>query len=218
MGVRRINAESKELLKRLEGLKLEAYQDSGGVWTIGYGTTRDVTPGLHITQGTAEHLLDMDLLRFERCVSEAVRVDLSDNQFGALVIFAYNVGEQAFKTSTLLRKLNDGLYEEVPAQLARWNKVRVNGKLERSQGLANRRAAEAGLWARGSFAAGREVQAVAPSQPGVQTAANVGMASTVGVLATALPHLTGLDWRVGLGVVVVAALLACLYYWRKADR
>lgn len=217
MGVRRINAESKELLKRLEGLKLEAYQDSGGVWTIGYGTTRDVTPGLRITQGTAEHLLDMDLLRFERCVAEAVHVDLSDNQFGALVIFAYNVGEQAFKTSTLLRKLNAGLYEEVPAQLARWNKVRVNGKLQRSQGLANRRAAEAGLWARGSFAAGREVQVAAPTQPGVQTAANVGMAGSVGALATALPHLTGLDWRVGLAVVAAAAIGAAIYYWRKAD-
>lgn len=100
-----------------------------------------------ITEEEAEQLLKDDLDRFERVVQDKVTVPLTDNQFAALVSFAFNVGTGAFQRSTLLRKLNAGGYDAVPEQLARW--VHAGGR--RLQGLANRRAAEAGLWARGAY-------------------------------------------------------------------
>ncbi len=101
-------------------------------------------------QGLSEqavlNLLAQDLERFEAAVNDAVQVSLDQNQFDALVSFAFNVGVQAFKSSTLLKKLNQGLYHEVPAQLRRWNKTRVDGKLQELPGLTNRREKEITLW------------------------------------------------------------------------
>lgn len=133
---------------------MEAYRDTACIWTIGYGHTSNagnplVKKGMCITQKQAEEILCEDLKQFERAVSQAVRVSLTDCQFAALVSFCYNVGTKAFCNSTLLKKLNKGDYEAVPAELQKWNKV--GGKV--LQGLANRRAAEAGLWARGSYIA-----------------------------------------------------------------
>lgn len=133
-----------EKLKQWEGCRLIAYRDPVGIWTIGYGHTgSDVKRGMQITQAQADKLLMDDLARFERAVDQAVKVPLTDNQFGALVSFAFNVGVAAFEKSTLLKKLNQGNYSAVPGELARWN--RAGGKL--LAGLVNRRAAEAGLWA-----------------------------------------------------------------------
>lgn len=149
-----------EKLKQWEGCRLSAYRDSAGVWTIGYGHTGpDVYSGLKITQEQADKLLISDLLRFERAVDSTVKVSLTDHQFGALVSFAFNVGVSAFQGSTLARKLNDGDYNAVPGELARWNKVTVNGKKVVLTGLVNRRAAEAGLWAAGSFVSSAPVVA-----------------------------------------------------------
>ncbi|MGF7157599.1 hypothetical protein GGR09_000961 [Bartonella heixiaziensis] len=100
-----------------------------------------------ITQEQAEEILCEDLKQFENAVEKAVRVSLTDCQFAALVSFCYNVGTTAFCNSTLLKKLNKGDYEAVPTELQKWNKV--GGKP--LQGLANRRAAESGLWAKGSY-------------------------------------------------------------------
>ena len=98
-------------LKQWEGLRLTAYKDSGGVLTIGYGHTGpDVKAGMTITEAQAEMLLMRDLSRFEQSVERSVKVPLTDNQFGALVSFAYNVGTEAFERSTLLKKLNEGDY------------------------------------------------------------------------------------------------------------
>lgn len=152
--MRKISQEGLELIKRWEGLRLEAYRDTACIWTIGYGHTSNagnplVKKGMCITQKQAEEILCEDLKQFEKTVEEAVRVSLTDCQFAALVSFCYNVGTKAFCNSTLLKKLNKGDYEAVPAELQKWNKV--GGKV--LQGLANRRAAEAGLWARGSYIA-----------------------------------------------------------------
>jgi lysozyme len=215
-GRRRINEETKALIKRLEGLKLEAYRDVAGVWTIGYGTTAGVYEGQKISEAVADHLLDSDLRKFEEGVDDLVEVELTDNQFGALVSFAYNVGLGALQRSTLLKKLNTGNYGAVPGELMKWNKARVDGQLVVVQGLVNRRAAEAGLWARGAFATGREVAPSAPASVGAQAAAQVAGVGGVGVVATVLPALAGLDWRVGLAIVLVAALGAAIHFWRKA--
>ncbi|MGB9154217.1 MAG: lysozyme [Alphaproteobacteria bacterium] len=143
--VRRINQDGIDLIKEFEGLHLTPYLCPGKIWTIGYGHTRTVRSGMQITQAQADQLLDEDLRLFERAVSRLVSVPLSDNQFSALVCFSFNVGAGNFESSTLLKLLNRGWYEQVPAQLMRWN--RANGEV--FGGLARRRAAESRLWNRG---------------------------------------------------------------------
>lgn len=144
--VRRINAAGIALIKEFEGLRLEAYKDAVGVWTIGYGSTGDhVKPGMDITEEQAEILLLGDLDRFERAVSVMAPV-ATDNQFAAMVSLAFNVGEGegGFKTSTLRRKHNEGDHEGAANEFARWNKA--GGKI--LGGLTRRRAAEAALYRR----------------------------------------------------------------------
>lgn len=142
---RRTNQDGIDLIKEFEGLHLTPYLCPGKIWTIGYGHTRTVRSGAQITPEQADYLLDEDLRLFERAVSRLVSVPLSDNQFAALVSFSFNVGVGNFESSTLLKLLNRGWYEQVPAQLMRWN--RANGEV--FGGLARRRAAEARLWNRG---------------------------------------------------------------------
>jgi lysozyme len=137
-----INAAGLALVRAYEGLRLEAYQDSGGVWTIGYGRTHGVKAGDHISAERAEHMLKADLMAAEASVSRLVNVRLTDNQFSALVSFVFNVGEGQFAACTLLRKLNEGGYGLVPACLKSW--IFDNGRVQ--PGLVKRRAAEAALW------------------------------------------------------------------------
>jgi len=139
---RHINEAGLALIKEFEGLHLTPYQCPSRVWTIGYGHTRTVRPGMVITSGQAEQLLQEDLRSAELGVTRLVQVPLSDNQFAALVSFVFNVGIGNLERSTLLRLLNRGWYEQVPAQLTRWNKAHG----ETLGGLARRRAAEARLW------------------------------------------------------------------------
>jgi len=139
-----------EEIKKSEGLRLEAYPDPGSrdgkPVTIGYGTTRingkEIKLGTKITKGQAEEYLNADLAVFAKKVASLIKVKLNDNQFSALVSFAYNIGLDAFAKSTLLRLLNAGDYSSVPAQLRRWNKN--DGKV--MQGLINRRESEIKLW------------------------------------------------------------------------
>jgi lysozyme len=137
-------------IKESEGLRLKAYSDPGSKdglpVTIGYGTTLiDGKPfklGTTITKEQAEEYLRADLIIFGTKVAALVKVPLNDNQFGALVSFAYNIGLDAFAKSTLLRHLNAGDYSSVPAQMRRWNKN--DGKV--MKGLVNRREKEVALW------------------------------------------------------------------------
>lgn len=134
-----------DLVKHFEGCELEAYPDpgtGGAPWTIGYGRTTDVHPGDTCTREQAQSWLLDELCAFGRGVKSLVHVNLNQNQFDALVCFAYNVGLGNLEHSTLLRKLNDGDYEGAAEQFARWNKAA--GKEMR--GLTNRRAAEAELF------------------------------------------------------------------------
>lgn len=140
--LRRANDAARGIIKKFEGLHLTPYLCPAKVWTIGYGHTRTVHAGMQITQQQAELLLDDDLRLFERGVQRLVTVDLNDNQFSALVSFAFNLGITRLENSTLLRLLNRGWYEQVPVQMMRWNKV--NG--EPLGGLTRRRVAEAALW------------------------------------------------------------------------
>lgn len=133
----------RSLICQFEGLRLTAYRDMVGVWTIGYGHTGpDVKPGLTITQQQADQLLINDLARFERGVNALVTVKLNQNQFDALVSFAYNLGLGALQNSTLLHLLNDGNYQAAADQFPRWN--RAGGNVV--AGLARRRYAERELF------------------------------------------------------------------------
>ena len=118
-----------------EGCKLKAYRDVAGVLTIGYGHTgKDVHEGMVITQEEAEELLKTDLTIAVLAVNRLVKVPLSQNQFDSLVDFVFNVGVQAFKTSSLLRELNDGEYGPAAEQFLRWKYAGgklVSGLLER---------------------------------------------------------------------------------------
>lgn len=208
---RRINAAGLALIKQWEGCRLEAYKDVAGVWTIGYGSTGPhVIPGMKISRDEAERLLRTDLRRFEDGVARLVKVELNENQFSALVSFAFNVGLGAFQKSTLLRRLNAGDYDAVPAQLMRFSYA--GGK--RVAGLANRRAAEAGLWSKGAFVASNFVSATNDTPRKVKrgslltTAAGAGAA--ISDAAGQLAPFAGLsDW---LTYVFVGLTLAALGY------
>ena len=138
-----------ELLKSLEGCRLKAYKDQAGVWTIGYGHTGpEVHEGLVWTQEQADQQLDADVLRFIMGVSAATTGEpLTDNQFSALVIFAFNIGLMAFRGSSALRAVRFGQYKQVPADIEKWNKIHdASGVPVVDPGLVKRRAAEVTLW------------------------------------------------------------------------
>ncbi|MEE9648102.1 lysozyme [Enterobacter soli] len=135
------------LIKEFEGCKLTAYQDSVGVWTIGYGWTQPVDgkpirAGMTIKQETAERLLKTGMVSYESDVSRLVKAGLTQGQFDALVSFTYNLGARSLSTSTLLRKLNAGDYAGAADEFSRWNKA--GGKV--LNGLTRRREAERALF------------------------------------------------------------------------
>lgn len=131
-----------ELIKSHEGLRLTAYKCPGNVWTIGYGHTSGVAPGMIINEARAEALLQSDLEQFENAVNNLVEVPINQHQFDALVSFTFNVGIGAFVNSTLLTQLNNGNYAEAANQFSRW----VYGGGKKLPGLVRRRQEEASLF------------------------------------------------------------------------
>ena len=153
----RMSERGKKLLAEWEDAVPTIYRDSAGLQTIGVGhlmTKEELASGRimiagepvmfsrGLTQPQIMALMGQDLERFERAVDELVAVDLDQHQFDALVCFAFNVGAWSFRNSSLLRLLNQGRYEAVPVQLARW--VKADGKAV--PGLVNRRRNETKLW------------------------------------------------------------------------
>ncbi|WP_321491922.1 glycoside hydrolase family protein [uncultured Desulfobacter sp.] len=135
---RKTNKAGLDLIKKFEGFYAEAYLCPADVWTIGYGHTGDVKMGQVVTEPEAEQLLSKDLEVAGIAVQRYISVPLTDNQFSALVSFTFNLGAGSLKTSTLRKKLNQGNYDAVPPELARW--VKTKGKT--LPGLVRRRAAE----------------------------------------------------------------------------
>ena len=118
----KISADGIEMIKEFEGLRLESYQDSVGVWTVGWGHTgKHVHEGMHITEKEAEQLLVQDLERFERCVGHMASIPLTQGQFDALISFSLNLGCQALKKSTLLKRINKHRFAEAAGEFHRWN-------------------------------------------------------------------------------------------------
>lgn len=151
-----LSAHGIELIKRWEGFKAQLYNDPAGHCTVGYGTLvhlgncdgreseKPYAGG--VTEEQATQLLLQEAAQFEKTINEQVKAPLNQNQFDALVSFVYNIGSEAFKKSTLLKKLNQSDYAAVPVELRKWTKARVDGKLVDLPGLVNRRQAEAELF------------------------------------------------------------------------
>jgi lysozyme len=130
------------LIQNFEGCRLRAYQDAAGKWTIGYGHTFGVYPGLVITESQADAFLQTDVQNTATLVEKYITVPVNQNQFDALVSFTYNVGIVRFAGSTLLVKLNMGDYDGAAQEFARWNEA---GGIV-LDGLVHRRAAERTLF------------------------------------------------------------------------
>lgn len=134
------------MIREFEGLRLRAYQDSVGVWTIGYGHTKNVQPHMRISIEQAEDFLEDDVRPIEQKLNR-LGINLRQGQFDALVSFIFNLGEGAFNRSTLKKKiLASATDREITAEFKRWDKVKINGKYQSLEGLTRRRAAEAASW------------------------------------------------------------------------
>lgn len=142
-----VSPSGVDLICNFEGLRLKAYDDGVGVWTIGFGTTKypngiRVKKGDTCTLDQAKAYMQNDLKSFEQTVNNTVTVQLNQNQFDALVSLAYNIGTNAFSKSTLVKKLNANDIRGAADQFDVW----VNAGGKRMQGLVNRRAREKALF------------------------------------------------------------------------
>lgn len=144
-----ISEKGIALIKEFEGTRLKAYPDpgtGGAPWTIGVGHTGpEVRPGLIITEAQSDAYLHSDLAKFEKTVNTLVTAKITQPMFDALVSFAYNCGPANLKTSTLLKKVNAGKFDEAANEFAKWTKA--NGRV--MNGLVRRRASEAKLFREG---------------------------------------------------------------------
>ena len=131
-----------DLIKEFEGLRLKAYKCPGGVWTIGYGHTAGVKPGMVISEAQAEEYLMADLIASEKYLND-LRLAINQNQFDALISFIYNVGTGNFSRSTLLRKVRANPQDNsIMDEFLKW----VYSKGRVLPGLQRRRLAEMKLY------------------------------------------------------------------------
>ena len=137
-----ISEEGLALIKKFEGCELKAYRCPANVLTIGYGHIKGVKEGDQITKEEANYMLQEEMIEYEGYVNDMVDVELNQSQYYSLCAWVYNLGPTNFQSSTLLKVLNKGKYNEVPQQIKRWNKA--GGEV--LNGLIRRRLAEALLF------------------------------------------------------------------------
>jgi len=223
------------LLKKFEGCKLKAYRCPANVCTIGYGHTSaagapQVADGMIITQADAEDILKRDIVKYEIAVMDLVKVKLTQNQFDVLVDFAYNAGVGNLKSSTMLKKVNAGDLDAVPAELMKWTKG--GGKV--LPGLVRRRQAAGAWWSADQHVEEQEqrtdpdpvpVRTMADSKQGNAALLTAGLGS-VGVAkevaAQAKDASDVADQFMGLlsntNFVIMVAIIgagAAIWFWRK---
>ena len=146
--LKEMSEQGVNLIKSFEGFSSVPYNDGVGVMTIGYGhVLRKKDKHLKkITEEQAVEILKEDVSIAVKNVNNLVKVDITQNQFDALVSFAFNVGVGNLKNSTLLKKLNQGDFIGAADEFLRWNKGRVNGVMKEMKGLTRRRVAERALF------------------------------------------------------------------------
>lgn len=137
-----VSPRGRALIKQFEGFREIAYQDVVGVWTVGFGFTRGVTPGQHMTLAQAEARLITELLGYEQAVLSGCTLEPNQNQLDAMCSLAWNIGIAGFLRSTVLRAHNRGDFQSASRAFGLWNKA---GGREWA-GLTRRRAAEAALY------------------------------------------------------------------------
>lgn len=136
-----------ELIARSEGCMLTTYRCSANTWTIGWGETDGVQPGMVWTKEQADERFNREVNRFAERVRSMCSVYASPNQLGAMTSLAYNIGLSAFeKKSTVFKAHNADDHEAAARAFNLWNKARVNGVLVAVKGLTTRRAKEAALY------------------------------------------------------------------------
>jgi len=140
----RINQEGIDFIKKKEGIRLSAYADTGGKMTIGYGHL--IKPGetfpAKITLEKAEEILRKDLVSVEQTINKCVERRIDQNQFNALCSLCFNIGNNAFAKSTLVKLLNEDKILKTAQEFMKWDYV--NGK--ESPGLLARRKDESALF------------------------------------------------------------------------
>ena len=134
----KISENGLELIKKFEGCETTAYQDSVGVWTIGFGHTKGVEEGQTCSIEDAESMLADEMDEYEGYINNMVKVELQQHEFDALVALVYNLGPTNLGESTMLKVLNGGQFDRVPDEMNRW--TRAGGKI--LEGLVRRRQAE----------------------------------------------------------------------------
>lgn len=143
----RASPEIMAFIKRFESLRTVAYDDGVGVWTVGYGHTKGVLPGMKITRTQAEDWFRADVRTAEGALRLGVKVPLTQHEYDALVSLVFNIGGGNFAKSTLRAVLNELRYEDAGEQILRW--TRAGGKV--LEGLKRRRNAEYILFSQGQY-------------------------------------------------------------------
>jgi lysozyme len=177
-----------------------------------------VRPGQRITAAEAEQLLVEDLAPVEAAIARSITVPLTGGQHGALVSFAFNLGHSTAAGKPLANiaaTLNRGDYDGALRRMGLNVKQRRNGRLVTVPGLVNRRAAEAGLWARGEFVASRHVAPAAPPTEGAEAAKLGGYAAAAATAAPALQALAGVPVWIGVALVLAVAVVAVAVLMRR---
>lgn len=147
-----INKATIDLVKHWEGFRANAYLCPAGVWTVGYGTTSQagigvkVGPGVTVTREQAETYLRQSLEKFAAKIRPAITAHINENEFGAFLSLAYNIGVGAFLGSSALRHFNARDKARAAAAIKLWNKATVNGKRQVLKGLVDRREDEVRLF------------------------------------------------------------------------
>lgn len=213
-----MNAEGLALIRRFEGFRGTAYKCPAGVWTIGYGHTASAGPpavagGMTVSEADAERILAADVGTFADAVARMVTRDLTDNQFSALVSFAYNVGTGNLRSSSVLAAINAGDFAAVPRRLQLW--VKAGGRT--LPGLVSRRAAEAALFVQAESGAGEgraAASAMAPDRGPPARRSTTIWAAMVSLLAS----LAALGVAPGHAAVAPAALAGAASLWVIRER
>lgn len=222
---------ARALIKQAEGLRLRAYLCPAGVPTIGWGhtatvTAEDVRLARKVRLDEAEALLDQDLAEFEALVHQCCRLPANDNQLGAMVSLAFNIGADGFRKSSVLRAHNRGDFAIAAQAFALWNKATVDGAKRVLPGLVARRAAEAALYLTpiGPVDHRPMPQRIEPEKPMAQSTIMQGgvitaVASAMATASEAARHFADIrtslgDWAPQVALVVTLAA-GCWIVWQR---
>lgn len=220
-----------QLIKQWEGFRAYAYQDVGGVWTIGYGHTATAEEGQYVTETRAKEVLAEDLkpvFLALQALQKRIPVQLTVHQRGALASFAYNLGVGVLRDSpSVVGRLKSGDVEGAADGLLLYNKARVGGELKRIRGLANRRVAERDMFLTGiaegeNEASGATMVPEKPRSDKMRSTEIVGAVGGAGATTTLAVSIIDKieNWPLVLQLTVGGSLTACLMLfgylgWRR---